>query len=83
MFKGGFVAKASSFNPRPSLLYFEAKINRRNVLCLVDLGVTHSLASLKLAKKLGLLTDRADKTINMQFVKTKPHETKEVALHVT
>ena len=82
MLEGGFVAKASSLKPRPSLLYFEAQINGKNVSCLVDTGATHSFMSLKLAKELGLPTWRVDKPINVQFAKGKPHETKEVALHV-
>ena len=82
MLEGGFVAKASSLKPRPSLLYLEAQINGKIVSCLVDTGATHSFMSPKLARKLGLPTRRAGKPINVQSAKEKPHETKEVALHV-
>jgi hypothetical protein len=82
MLEGGFMAKASSLKPRPNLLYLEAKINDRNVSCLVDTGATHSFMSPKLAKELGLPTGRAGKPINVWFAKGKPHETKEVALNV-
>ena len=82
MLEGGFVAKASSLKPRPSLLYLEAQINGRNVSCLVDTGATHSFMSPKLAKELGLPTGRAGKPINVRFAKGEPHETKEVALNV-
>ena len=83
MLEGGFVAKASSLKPRPSLLYLEAQINGKNVSCLVDTGATHSFMSPKLAKELGLLTQKAGKPINVRFAKGEPHETKELALHVT
>ena len=82
MLEGGFVAKASSLKPRPSLLYLEAQINGKNVSCLVDTGATHSFMSPKLARELGLPTRRAGKPINVRFAKGEPHETKEVALHV-
>ena len=82
MLEGGFVAKASSLKPRPSLLYLEAQINGKNVSCLVDTGATHSFMSPKLARELGLPTWRAGKPINVRFAKGEPHETKEVALHV-
>jgi ClpP class serine protease len=45
--EGGFVAKASSFKPQPILLYLEAKISGRNLLCLVDTKATHSFMNLK------------------------------------
>ena len=82
MLEGGFVAKASSLKPRPSLLYLKAQINGKNVSCLVDTGATHSFMSPKLARELGLPTRRAGKPINVRFAKGEPHETKEVALHV-
>lgn len=37
----------------------------------------------KLAKKLGLPTRRADKSINMWFAKGELHGTKDVAFHMT
>jgi hypothetical protein len=82
MLEGGFVAKASSLKPRPSLLFLEAEINGRNVSCLVDTGATHSFMSPKFAKELVLPTGRAGKPINVRFAKGEPHETKEVALNV-
>ena len=87
MLEGGFVAKASSLKPsslkpRPSLLYLEAQIKRKNVSCLVDTGATHSFMSPKLARELGLPMRRAGKPINMRFAKGEPYESKEVALHV-
>ena len=36
----------------------------------------------KLARELGLPTQRVSKPINVRFAKGKPHETKKVALHV-
>jgi hypothetical protein len=51
MLEGGFVAKASSLKPKLTILYLEAKINGRNVSCLVDTGATHSFMSPKLAKE--------------------------------
>ena len=54
MLKRGFVAKASSFKRRSSLLYLEAQINRKSVSCLVDTKATHSFISPKLAKELSL-----------------------------
>ena len=74
MLEGGFVAKASSLKPRPSLLYLEAQINGKNVSCLVDTGATHSFMSPKLARELGLPTRRAGKPINVRFAKGEPHE---------
>ena len=82
MLEGGFVAKASSFKPRPSLLYLEAQINGKNVSCLVDTWATHSFMSPKLARELVLSTWRAGKPIKVQFAKGELHETKEVALRV-
>ena len=82
MLEGGFIAKASSLKPRPSLLYLEAQINGKNVSCLVDTGTMHSFMSPKLARELGLPIWRAGKPIKVWFTKGKPHETKEVALHV-
>jgi hypothetical protein len=49
----GFVAKASSLAPRPSLLYLEAKMSVRNVSW-VDKEATHFFMSLKLITKLEL-----------------------------
>jgi len=49
----GFVAKASSLKPRPSLLYLEAQMSGRNVSS-VDKETMHSFMSLKLTRKLGL-----------------------------
>jgi hypothetical protein len=49
----GFVAKASSLKPKPSLLYLEAQMSGRNVSW-VDKEATHSFMSLKLIRKLGL-----------------------------
>ena len=69
MLEGGFVAKASSLKPRPSLLYLEAQINGKNVSCLVDTGAMHSFMSPKLARELGLPTQRAGKSINVRFAK--------------
>ena len=83
MLEGGYVAKASSLKPRPSLLYLEAQINGKNVSCLVDTWTTHSFMSPKLAKELGLPTRRTGKPINARFAKDEPHETKEVALNMT
>ena len=82
MLEGGFVAKASSLKPRPSLLYLEAQINGKNVSCLVDTRAMHSFMSPKLARELGLPMQRAGKPINMRFAKGKPQEMKEMALHV-
>ena len=82
MLEGGFVAKASSLKPRPSLLYLKAQINGMNISCLVDTWATHSFMSQKLARELCLPTRRAGKPINVRFTKGEPHETKEVALHV-
>jgi hypothetical protein len=47
----GFVAKANSLTPRPSLLYLEAQMSGRNVSW-VDKEATHSFMSLKLITKL-------------------------------
>jgi hypothetical protein len=47
------VAKASSIAPRPSLLYLEAQMSRRNVSS-VDKEATNSFMRLKLTRKLGL-----------------------------
>ena len=44
------VAKASSFKPRPNLLYLEAKMSGRNVSW-IDKEATHSFMSLKLITK--------------------------------
>jgi hypothetical protein len=49
----GFVAKASSLKPKPSLLYLKAQMSGRNVSW-VDKEATHSFMSLKLIRKLGL-----------------------------
>jgi hypothetical protein len=49
----GFVAKASSLTPRPSLLYLEAQMSGRNVSW-VDKEATHSFMSLKLITRLEL-----------------------------
>jgi hypothetical protein len=49
----GFVAKASSLAPRPSLLYLEAQMSGRNVSW-VDKEAMHFLMSLKLITKLKL-----------------------------
>jgi hypothetical protein len=53
MFDVGFVAKASSLMPRPSLLYLEAQLSGRKVSW-VDKEATHSFMSLKLIWKLKL-----------------------------
>jgi hypothetical protein len=53
MFDVGFVAKASSLMPRPSLLYLEAQLSGRKVSW-VDKEATHSVMSLKLIWKLEL-----------------------------
>jgi hypothetical protein len=53
MLDGGLVAKASSFKPRPSLLYLEAQMNGRNV-SRVDKEAMHSFISLMLTRNLGL-----------------------------
>ena len=82
MLEGGFVAKASSLKPKPSLLYLEIQINGKNVSCLIDTGAMHFFMSPKLARELGLPTWRASKFIYMRFAKGEPHEIKEVALHV-
>jgi len=47
MFDVGFVAKASSLIPRPSLLYLEAQLSGRKVSW-VDKEATHPFMSLKL-----------------------------------
>ena len=60
----------------------EAQINGKNVSCLVDIGATHSFMSPKLAKEFDLPMQTVGKPINVRFAKGKPHETKEVALHV-
>jgi hypothetical protein len=49
----GFVAKASSLRPKPSLLYLEAQISGRNVSWVYK-NATHSFMSLKLIRKLEL-----------------------------
>ena len=49
----GFIAKASSLTPRPSLFYHEAQMNGRNVSW-VDKEAMHSVMRLKLTNKLGL-----------------------------
>jgi hypothetical protein len=49
----GFVAKASSLAPRPSLLYLEAQMNGKNISW-IDKEATHSFMSLKLIWKLEL-----------------------------
>ena len=82
MLEGGFVAKASSLKPRPSLLYLEAKIAGRNVSCLVGTGATRYFMSPKLAKELGLPMRRAGKPINVRFVKGELHKTKEMAFNM-
>ena len=53
MLDGGFVAKASSLEPRPSHLYLEAQMNGRYVSW-GDKEATNSLISLKLTRGLGL-----------------------------
>ena len=75
--EGGFVAKASSFKPRLSLLYLEAQINKMNISCLVHIEAKHSFMSQKLSKELGLPTCRSSKPINVWFAKGEPHKTKE------
>ena len=82
MLEGDFVAKASSLKPRPSFLYLKAQINGKNVSCLIDIRVTHSFMSPKLARILDLPMWRAGKPINIRFAKGEPYETQEVALHV-
>ena len=67
MLEGGFVPKASSLRPRPSLLYLEAQINRRNVSYLVDTRATHFFVSPKLSKVLSLPTHGAGKPINVRL----------------
>ena len=49
----------------------------------VDKEATHSFMSPKLIMCWGLPMHMAGKPINGRFAKGKPHETKEVALHVT
>ena len=51
MLDGGFVAKASSLKPRPSLLYLEAQMNGRYVSW-VDKEATNSFMSPKLTRGL-------------------------------
>ena len=53
MLDDGFVAKASSLKPRPSLLYIMARINGRHVSW-IDKEATHSFMSPKLTRGLGL-----------------------------
>ena len=77
-----FSTSASSLKPRPSFLYLKAQINGQNVSSLVNTGAKHSFMSPKLARELGLPRWRTSKPINVQFVKDKSHETKEVALHM-
>ena len=78
---GGFLAKASSLKPKPSLLCLQAQMNARNVSW-VDNEAKHYFLSLKLTRSWGLSTRRARKPIHMRFGKDEPHETNEVALHV-
>ena len=52
MLDDGFVAKASSLKPRPSISYLEAQMNGRNVSW-VDKEATNSFMSPKLRKGLG------------------------------
>ena len=83
MLEGGFVAKTSILKPKPSLLYLGVHINQGIVSYLVETSARHSFMSSKFAKELGLLMRRAGKPINVRFAKCEPHETKELALHVT
>ena len=53
MLDGGFVAKVSSLEPRPSHLYLEAQMNGRYVSW-GDKEAMDSLISLKLTRGLGL-----------------------------
>ena len=53
MLDGGFVAKASSLEPRPSHLYLEAQMNGRYVSW-GDKEAIDSLISLRLTRGLGL-----------------------------
>jgi hypothetical protein len=78
----GFVAKASSLKPRPSLLYLEAQISNRDTSFFVDTGATYSMSP-NLAKELGLQVQKASKSMNVLFLKDKPYNTKDVALDVT
>ena len=82
MLEGGFVAKASSFKPRPSLLYLKAQINGKIASCFVDTRAMHSFMSPKLARELSLPTCRVGKSIKVRIAKDELYETKEVALHV-
>ena len=68
----GFVAKANSLRPRPSLLYLKVQVNEKNASCLIDMRATHSFISTRLAKEMHLLMWRRDKL----------HDIKEVELHV-
>ena len=53
MLDGSFVAKASTLNPRPSFMYFEAQMNGRSVSW-VDKEAMHSFMSPKLIRELGI-----------------------------
>ena len=53
MLDDGFVAKASSLKPRPSILYLEAQMNGR-LVSWVDKELRHSFMSPKLTRELGL-----------------------------
>jgi hypothetical protein len=54
MLDGGFVAKASSIKPRPSLLYLDGQMKGRNVKCMDIKGTMYSFMSPKLTRELGL-----------------------------
>ena len=47
------MAKASSPQPRPNLLYLDVQMKGISVSCLDNKGVTHSFMSLKLPRELG------------------------------
>ena len=83
MLEDSFVAKANSFKLRPFLLYLKGLFNVKNVPWLIDTWATQSVMNMKLTKVLGLPMRSAGKPINVQFAKSKLHETKEVALNVT
>jgi hypothetical protein len=66
MLDGRFVAKVGSFKPRPNLLCIEAQANGRNVSW-CNKKAAHSFMSLKLTRKLGLLTCKAGKPTSVWF----------------
>lgn len=76
---GGFVAKASSLMAKPSSCVPQRPSPYQECLMFgQQQGATHSFT-----RDWGLLTRKAGKSIKVQFAKSKPHEVKEVVLHMT